>query len=386
MAFASHLARGADLRAAVAEACAAVKGVLPEPNILFPFLRAADPNDYRRLPELLAEHFPGVPLFGCGAAGVIADGHEEEDGPALALSAAKLPGTITLSYLDPDAILVEGQLVAERIAAEVKGTGDLLIVVDPFTLSPDALLVALDEAIPGANKLGALSSAGPVTRSSMLYGRTAHRRGALVLRLGEEVRLRPIVAQGCRPVGRPHVITRVDDQAIIELDGKPALDALQALFKQLDAVDREIFRHSLFVGIEMDKSTVEVRTDRLLVRNLLGVNPAKGSIGVATTLKVYDVMHFVLRDSKSAELELATLLAAAKADGAAPFGALLFTCLGRGRHLFGSVDHDPEMFKGTFGPLPIGGFFANGEIAPVGGRTFLHGYTSAFAMFELVRG
>jgi small ligand-binding sensory domain FIST len=382
MRFASHLARGGELAAIVDAACSAIGATLSSPTVLFPFLRAADPNDYRRLPELLRTRFPGALQFGCAAAGVIGDGHEEEEVPALALTAAALPGAPRLTHL-PSSLVADGELDRAGLRARLgEDAGDLLVLVDPFTMPPDALLLALDELAPGRRKLGALASAGPVPSSSMLYGEIAHRNGALVLRLDEAVRLRPLVAQGCRPIGRPHVITRLQDQAVLELDGQPALAALRALFESLPSEDRDIFRHSLFVGVEMDKGAVEVRTDRLLVRNLLGVDPEQGSIGVAAQLSPYDVLHFVLRDSRSAALELDQLLDAARSEGAAPAGALLFSCLGRGRHLFGRVDHDPDLFRARFGDVALGGFFANGEIAPVGGRTFLHGYTSAFAFFD----
>ncbi len=399
MRFASQLSRAAELSAAVDECAAAIAAQLDgPPDILFPFYRADDPNDYRKLPELLAARFPGVPLFGCSAAGVIGGAHEEEDRASLSLSAARLPGaSLRLVHLDPDEILVDGEVSAERLAtvlsmdelsAERGSSPDALVLVDPFTIPPDGLVAALDLALPRSVKLGGLPSAGPVPRSTMLYGKHAHRKGALILLVDGAVKIRPLVAQGCRPIGTPHLVTRIDDQAIRELDGRPALEAMQHLFRTISPRDREIAKHSLFVGIEMEKGSVEVRPDRLLVRNLLGVAPESGSIGVAAHIDRLDVIHFVLRDSQRASEELNALLAAAKADGAEPFGALLFSCMGRGRHLFGRVDHDPELFAERFGPLPggeavpLGGFFGSGEIAPVGGRTFLHGYTSAFALFE----
>ena len=388
MQLASTLVRLGDLATAVAAAADELASKLDgPPDVLFPFLRAADPNDYRRVPELLHARFPGALLFGCAAGGVIGGSTEEEDEPAFALTAARLPGaSLRLVHLDPDKV-AEGGVVtsgslASALAIEAGSRPDALVLIDPFSLEPEPFIAALDEILPDSVKLGALAADGPVPKSTMLYGVSAHRRGALVLLIDGALRLRPLVAQGCRPIGRPHVVTAVEGNAVRELDQKPAIEALKALHLSLNDRDREIFRHSLFVGIEMDKGSVEVRTDRLLVRNLLGVDPDKGSIGVAAELKLYDVIHFVLRDSERATEELRALLLAAHGEGARPVGALLFSCLGRGRQLFGRVNHDPELFREEFGDLPVGGFFANGEIAPVGGRTFLHGYTSAFALFE----
>ncbi len=385
MRFASALHRSADLDAAVNAAADEVGAQLGgKVDLLFPFLRTTDPNDYRRLPELLEARFPGATLFGCAAKGVIGGGHEEEDGPALSLTAAVLPGA-RLVHLDPESIM-DGEVMSEkRLAAElgpVPAGVDALVLVDPFSVQPDQLAAALDLALPHAVKVGALATAGPVPRSTMLYGHTAHRRGALVLLLPHEVRIRPIVAQGCRPVGRAHVITRRDGQAILELDGKPALAAMKDCYASLSAHDRELFRHSLFVGVEMDRGELEARPDRLLVRNLLGVDPEREAFGVAAELHDYDVVQFVLRDSASAAEELTSLLTLARDGGATPAGALLFTCVGRGRHLFAAVDHDPRLFGDAFANVPVGGCFSDGEIAPVGGKTFLHAYTSAFALIE----
>ncbi len=388
MHFSSQLSRIAQLDRAVDECATAILAELGgAPDVLFPFYRADDPNDYRRVPDLIAARFPGVPMFGCSSAGVIGRGHEEEDVAALSLTAARLPGArVRLVHLDPDDVIAREDVVAEKLALALAiepGTSpDALVLVDPFTIPPDGFIAALDQVLPRSVKLGGLPSAGPVPRTTMLYGHHAHRSGALVLLIEGDVRLRSLVAQGVRPIGTPHLITKVEDQAIRELDGKPALEAMQATFRSLTPRDREIAKHSLFVGVEMETGSVEVRPDRLLVRNLLGVAPESGSIGVAAQLNRLDVIHFVLRDSQRATEELTALLAAAKSDGATPFAALLFSCMGRGRHLFGRVDHDPELFSEVFPTIQLGGFFGSGEIAPVAGHTFLHGYTSAFALFE----
>lgn len=384
MRFSSQLVRSGDLEAAVVAATAAIADELGgPPDVVFPFVRARDPNDYRRLPELIATRFPDATQFGCAARGVIGGAHEEEDEPALSLTGAKLPGT-RLVHFEPDDVMKDEAVDPARLAAKLGDVGpdtDALVLLDPFTLPPDAFIPALDLALPGT-KIGALAADGPVPRSTMLYGRVAHRRGALVLLMPPEVRLRPVVAQGCRPIGRPHVVTHLDGQAIQSLDHEPALDVMKRCFQELSPRDKEIFRHSLFVAVEMERDAVEVRPDRMLVRNLLGVDPEHGTLGVAALLQQYDVIQFVLRDSESATAELSLLLDATSRAGAEPFGALLFQCLGRGKHLFDAVDHDPAMLQEKLGDVPVGGFFANGEIAPVGGRTFLHGYTSAFALFE----
>ena len=94
-------------------------------------------------------------------------------------------------------------------------------------------------------------------------------------------------------------------------------------------------------------------------------------------------MQFHLRDAKSASDDLHILLAADRAKHQnPPLGALLFSCCGRGEGLFGQPHHDSGAVQERLGSLPTAGFFAQGEIGPVGGRNFLHGYTASVVIFS----
>ena len=65
--------------------------------------------------------------------------------------------------------------------------------------------------------------------------------------------------------------------------------------------------------------------------------------------------------------------------GTPPAGALLFTCNGRGSHMFSTPDHDAQVLDGATG-APAAGFFCAGEIGPVGDRNFVHGFTATMAL------
>jgi small ligand-binding sensory domain FIST len=178
------------------------------------------------------------------------------------------------------------------------------------------------------------------------------------------------------------VVTRSEGHLIAELDHRSPLEVLQALHDALDPRDRGLFRHSLFVGIEMKDSLVH-REGELLVRNILGFDPEANMLAVAARLRPFQVIRFLLRDAAAATQDLVRLLEGHRAAGhGACDGALLFSCLGRGAHLFGEPDHDCRLFRQHVGDVAVGGFFCNGEIGPVGGTTFLHGYTSSFALFR----
>jgi small ligand-binding sensory domain FIST len=86
-----------------------------------------------------------------------------------------------------------------------------------------------------------------------------------------------------------------------------------------------------------------------------------------------------VRDAAAADEELATLLDQVKRWE--PRGALLFTCNARGRGFFGEPDHDAGRVAAATGHVPTAGFFAAGEIGPVGRHNFLHSYTASLALF-----
>jgi small ligand-binding sensory domain FIST len=177
------------------------------------------------------------------------------------------------------------------------------------------------------------------------------------------------------------IVTRCQGNLVQELDGRPPLEILSELFRSVPADDRELMQHSLFLGIDMREDRVEFDPGELLVRNLLGADEASGALAVGALVHPMSVVQFVLRDAGTADEDLRRMLDR-HAGLPAPSGALLFSCLGRGARLFGRPDHDTGLFEEKLGPAPLGGFFCNGEIGPVGAATYLHGYTSAFALFR----
>jgi small ligand-binding sensory domain FIST len=88
-------------------------------------------------------------------------------------------------------------------------------------------------------------------------------------------------------------------------------------------------------------------------------------------------VQFQVRDAESADEDLKEMLAGQRAAG-----VLLFTCNGRGTNLFPVDDHDATVIADMLGPVPMAGFFAAGELGPVGGRNFLHGFTASMALFD----
>jgi small ligand-binding sensory domain FIST len=254
---------------------------------------------------------------------------------------------------------------------------------DPFTCDVDVLTSGLDVAFPAARKVGGLASGAARRGDTALFlNDDMHREGAVLVALTGDIDVDTIVAQGCRPIGQPMAITSCQGNVIHEVNKRRPLEVLRELFETLSPADQELIRHSLHVGLEMDADAIEVKAGEFLVRNILGLDPEAGVMAVGGTPRQWQVMQFLLRDATTAEEDLVRLLERHRAEAAPASGALLFSCLGRGMHLFGRADHDTDLFRSRLGAVPLGGFFCNGEIGPVGGTTFLHGYTSSFGLFR----
>jgi small ligand-binding sensory domain FIST len=259
-----------------------------------------------------------------------------------------------------------------------------LLLADPFTFDAEEYLRALDERCPRAAKIGGLASGGRRPGENVLYlDEKAHRGGLVGVALLGNVHVDTLVAQGCRPIGEPMFVTRSLENQIYALDGRAPLEVLQQLHEELEPRDRELFRHSLFVGLVMREKSDVYRRGDFLIRNLAGLDENRGSLVVAARVPEGTIVQFHLRDAATSAEDLEQMLSSlAPEPRAETRGSLLFSCLGRGKHLYGRPDHDTDAFRRHLGRVPLGGFFCNGEIGPVHGTTFLHGYTSSFGLFR----
>jgi len=392
--FGAGVSERTSLAEAAEEAAAAAAGALggEEPDLVLAFASPRYGNELGRLPDALGSAWPNALVAGCSAAAVLAEGREVEDGPGVAVWAARLPGVALRGFhVDAGSLPATGAS-GEAWAAAVGGaTGrpaGVLLLVDPFFDALEPLLGALDRFCPGAAAVGGVASGGAAPGEQALWlDGAVHRRGAVGIALEGDVELDTLVAQGCRPVGHPMFVTHCRDHLLVELDGRPPMQVLNDLFEAATPSEQELLRTSLLLGVEMRGDQLRYGQGDFLMRNLLGGDPDSGALSVATQLEPTQVVQFHVRDGGTAALDLDARLAAwaeeSVAAGRGPArGGLLFSCLGRGRELYGEPHHDSRAFLRRTGPLPLAGFFANGEIGPVQGRTFVHGYTSAFAIFR----
>jgi small ligand-binding sensory domain FIST len=391
MRFVSVLADESETEAAIARACEdAARGLAGAgPDLVVLFASRHHAEGYERIGERVREAFPGAFLLGCSAQSVIGAGHEREDAPGIALAAAVLPDVELLPFHLPAHTLPSDEATDDDWHALVGATPadrpSFLLLADPWTCDVERFLGGIDASFPGCVKLGGLASGAEGPGESALYlGDDVLGGGLVGVALVGNVAIDTIVAQGCRPVGTPLFVTRCRENVLLEADGRAPLEVLQDLYARADPRDQTLFRSSLFAGIEMGGSASrEYRQGDFLIRNLIGSDESSGAVAVAARLHTGQVIQFHLRDAETSRDDLERRLERFRsATGAAaePAGALLFSCLGRGASLYGKPDHDTEAFRRHLGPVPLTGFFCNGEIGPVQGETFLHGYTSAFGI------
>ncbi|HSP95747.1 MAG TPA: FIST N-terminal domain-containing protein [Candidatus Dormibacteraeota bacterium] len=380
----------ARLDQAIARAASIVRAELGgcQPDLVVAFVSPHHAAEFDRVPARIAEHLPGALLLGCSGGGVIGGGREIEQRPGVSLTAAYLPGvTITPLYLANDRLPApdaDPSTWSSRLAVDPAGAPQFVLLSDPFTFDAESLIRGLDRAYPDTTTVGGIASGGREAGSNALFlGERVHRGGMVGLALGGNVQVDTIVAQGCRPIGEPMFVTACERNVIRALDGRPPLAVLQELHDKLQPRDRQLARHSLFLGIVMKEDRQQYGQGDFLIRNLIGIDQSSGALAIGALIDANAIVQFHLRDADTSAQDLEALLKRHRAaDAAPPAGSLLFSCLGRGQFLYGRVDHDTDLFRRYLGDVPLGGFFCNGEIGPVHGATFLHGYTSAFALFR----
>ncbi|MDO8210542.1 FIST N-terminal domain-containing protein [Conexibacter sp. CPCC 206217] len=319
-------------------------------------------------------------LIGCGAGGVLGCGAEHEGGTAVAVWAASLGGGSATTFH------ATAQQIDESIAVtgmeDLAGARGAILLPDPFSFPTDALLMDLATRAPGVPVVGGLSSARTAEGTTALFhGDRVVDSGAVGVRL-DGVELLPCVSQGATPLGPEMTITAAEGNVITELAGRPALDHIRKTIEQLDARDRTLIAGGLLVGIVVDGGQPEYDHGDFLVRGLLGADPVAGTIAVAANVQPGQVLRLHARDAASADRDLHDQLKLrVDALGGAPAGALAFACHSRGREMFGVADHDAGLLADELAGAPSAGFFAAGEIGPVGGASFMHSFTATVALF-----
>lgn len=391
----------ASLEAAVKEVVEQAHCGLDAPaDLALVFISSAFASEYSRLMPLLREQLKAKAIIGCSGGGITGtnpgEATEEVEGePALSLTVAHLPGVNiqTFHISGPELPDLDGppDPWIEMLQVNPSDKPQFILLADPLSSPINDLLQGLDYAYPGLPKVGGLASTLGGSASGLFCNYQLYREGTVGVAISGNIVLETIVAQGCRPIGETYRISDGERNIVIGLEepnqplgtSRPPLEVLRSLIQTLDEKDRQLAQNSLFVGIARDEFKQTLNQGDFLIRQLLGVDPKAGAIAIGDRVRAGQRIQFHLRDATTSAEDLEMLLQRYQDEtdsSNAPVGALMFSCLGRGEGLYGEANFDSALFRKYLGNIPLSGFFCNGEIGPVGGTTFLHGYTSVFAI------
>jgi len=383
--FASALSRKTDTEAAVRDLADAVRMQIGQGaiHLAFVFFSPHHAQKADLIAGMIREELSVDVCLGCSGEGVIADGEELETAPALTLWVGCLP-RVRLHPLRLSFSQIQDQIQMPAWPDASAAPSTFILLADPFSTPVHDVLTAMAERYPNAQAVGGLAGGGRGAGDNRLLkdGETFD-GGVVGVQLSGPIAVRTVISQGCCPIGERYVVTRAEQNMVFELGGKPALARLQEVFESLEGPSRRDAHRALHIGIAIDEHRSRFERGDFLVRNLVGADQQAGAIAIGDVVQEGQTVQFQLRDAKSASDDLHVLLAADRTKHRnPPLGALLFSCCGRGEGLFGRSHHDSTVVQERVGPIPVAGFFAQGEIGQVGGKNFLHGYTASVALFS----
>jgi len=386
MPFAAALSTQPDTQKALDEVCARVG--LTQPDLVLAFYSAHHCDAADTIARTLNERLQPRALLGCPGESIVGNEKEIEAGCALSLWAAKWlkPVQVTPFQLSLQKTS-EGYTILGRPdeldSADAEQSA-VLLMGDPFTFPVDGFLSQLGEENPGLRVMGGMASAGNQPgQNPLIIGNEVVREGGVAVLLQGPLRIRAVVSQGCRPIGRHMVITKAHENIIIELGGKTPLRQLQELWPELPQRDQQLLQRGLHIGTVINEYRSDFQRGDFLIRNVMGLDQSSGALAVADRVRVGQTVQFQVRDAATADEDLHEMLQIdMSAHDDKPAAGLLFTCNGRGTRLFDKPHHDAGVVNQEAGSIPLAGFFAAGELGPVGGRNFIHGFTASVVLFE----
>jgi small ligand-binding sensory domain FIST len=324
-------------------------------------------------------------IVGCSGFGLVGVGQEDENVSGLSLLFLNLPDTeAKIVKIDSgDLSDAESGMPWPKITGvEPDDFGGWIALGNPAQMRSENWLRQWNTAYAGVPVYGGLASGGPQPEDLFLFTESGKTDAAmLAVHFAGGVRLGGVVSQGCRPIGEPYTITEVDNNVLVTIGQRRAYEVLEEAYESLEIAEQAEARGNIFAGLAMTEYRDEFRRGDFLVRNIIGGDPQAGVLALGAYPRVGQTLQFQLRDKDAADEDLRNQCAGAQMRYGEPFAGLLFSCAGRGVRMFEAPNHDAGIIEEVFGEVPLSGFFCNGEIGPVGGQNFIHGYTASAAFF-----
>jgi small ligand-binding sensory domain FIST len=388
MPFAAGLSPLENTRQAFEQACDDALGRLPKPELALVFFSPHHLAEIGDVAPEMAKRFGAKTLIGCVGESIAGGGQEIENTAAVSVWLAGWDGRVQIEPFHlsveqtPDGWTLLGWPDSVLDADPTQSA--MLVLGDPYTFPADKLfLPRINEDHAGLRVIGGMASGMPGPgHDSLLKDADVLNEGAIGVLLRGPVKIRSIVSQGCRPVGKPLVVTKCQDNVIQGLGGKTPVEQLREIWADLPQHDRDLFQRGPHIGLVFNEYQEKFDRGDFLVRNIAGLDSNTGAIAVMDYVRVGQTVQFHVRDAEAADEDLHALLKRDREKNGGASGALLFTCNGRGSRLFGQPNHDAAAVQSEGGQIPLAGMFCAGELGPVGGRNFIHGFTASIALFE----
>ena len=358
------------------------------PDLICLFFSPHYANASSDLVETLNRQLAPCVMVGCMGEGVIGPSEEYENSTVVTLWAAQLPTVrmvpFHLTFHEKES---QSSYTFEGWPQELETLSDrptFLVFADPFSTPIEDVFETMEARCPGAPAIGGVASGGTdLGENRLVFNGGIVKDGLVGVALWGPVWIRTLVSQGCQPIGERYVVTKAERNIMYELGGVPTLERLQETLQRLGSERGKQVAMAVQVGVAFDEQREEFGRGDFLIRGLLGADQRSGGVAISDIVKEGQTVQFHVRDPMAASEDFNLLMAQDRRDypNSPLKGALLFSCNGRGRRFFAEPNHDIAALQRQAEGIPVAGFFAAGEIGPVGGKNFIHGYTASVALF-----
>jgi small ligand-binding sensory domain FIST len=388
MPFAAALSTNPDTRHALGEVCTgALDALRDRPDLALLFFSPYHADDVERQLDELHKRLGASCLLGCSGESIVGNEQEIEQRPALSLWLARWARAVGMEPFHlaleqtPSGAAIRG--LPHGAALSHPQQSVMLLLGDPFSFRVDVFLQLVNEKFKGLRVMGGMASGGKGPgQCKLLFGNTMPKQGAVGVLLSGLIDFRCIVSQGCRPIGKPFVVTGARENIILELEGRPPLAQLQQLWPDLSPRDQQLVGRELLIGRVISESPDDRQRSGFLVRSTLDLDRGSGALRIDDRARVGETVQFLVRDADTADEGLHLLLQRGLGgQEQKPSGALLFTCTRRGSRLFSQPHHDAGVLRAEAGNIPVAGFFAQGEFGPLGDQSYSHAHTASVVLF-----
>lgn len=373
----------ASLMEQAAKAC--LESLGGDPDLVFAFVSSDYKRHLKDLIEVLKVYGHADEIIGSSGDGLIGVGEEGEN----------ISGASLLFLRFPGAELIRNEISESTIYKSADGipwnelvtTGEgesrgWITIANPINIDLDSWVRPWNSAFPDVPTFGGLASGGPEEDDIFLFNENGLTDDSLVaVHFAGEIRLGGVVSQGCRPIGEPFTITKVARNQVLTIGQRHAFEVLEEAYQSLDFEDRIVADGKVCAGIAMNEYVDDFKSGDFQIRHILGAKADKSALALGAYPRVGQTMQFQLRDKETADEDLRRQCKESIDKFGTPLGSLVFAGAGRGVSLFGEPNHDVGVIEETFGKIPLGGLFSNGQLGPVGGRNFVHDHTVSAVFF-----